>query len=81
MAHHLIDFLVVDHQFIYHEVLSGPVLKELWAIISIHHPCMKFPTEKGIATIQGDQMESRGVLPQLLKKVSTLKCECGNYGC
>lgn len=28
-------------------------LKELWAVTSIHHLCMKFSTKNGIATIKG----------------------------
>lgn len=36
MAHHFIEFLVVDHYFAYYRVLGRPSLKELWITISIH---------------------------------------------
>ncbi|KAL2542883.1 Ribonuclease H [Abeliophyllum distichum] len=50
-AHTFMEFLVVDRRSAYHGVLGRPVLKELWAVTSIHHLCMKFPTEGGIATV------------------------------
>lgn len=53
------EFLVMDHRSVYHGVLGLAVLKELLADTSIHHLCMKFPTERGIATIRGDQISLR----------------------
>lgn len=35
-------FIVVDSRPTYHRVLGRPTLKELWAITSIHHLCIKF---------------------------------------
>ncbi|KAL2486298.1 Uncharacterized protein Adt_31054 [Abeliophyllum distichum] len=45
------EFLVANRRSAYHGVLGRPVLKKLWAVTSIHHLCMKFPTEGGVATI------------------------------
>ncbi|CAI9762902.1 unnamed protein product [Fraxinus pennsylvanica] len=58
IAHHFMEFLVVDRRCAYHGVLGRPALKELWAVTSIYHLCMKLPMERGIATIRGDQMGS-----------------------
>lgn len=43
----------------YHGVLGRQALKELWAVTSIYHLCMKFPMENGIATIIGVQRSER----------------------
>lgn len=59
VAHYFMEFLVVDHWPVYHGVLVNTALKELWAVTSIHHLYMKFPIEKGIATVWGNQMESK----------------------
>lgn len=56
VAHNFMEFLVVDRRPAYHGVLGSPALKELWADTSIHHLCMKFPIEKSIAMIWGDQI-------------------------
>lgn len=75
VAHHFMEFLVVDrrsayHRVLgrYHRVLGRPALKELWAVTSIHHLCMKFSTERGIATIRGNQMGSMESYLNSLKK-------------
>ncbi|KAL2525974.1 Uncharacterized protein Adt_11028 [Abeliophyllum distichum] len=67
-AHIFMEFLVVDKRSAYHEVLDRPVLKELWAVTSIHHLCMKFSTEGGIATIRGTQREARKCYRNALRK-------------
>lgn len=51
MAHHFMEFLLVDYHFAYHGIIRRPSLKELWAITSIHHLCIKFPTENFITKV------------------------------
>ncbi|KAL2455889.1 Uncharacterized protein Adt_47060 [Abeliophyllum distichum] len=67
-AHTFMEFLVVDRRSAYHGVLGRPALKELWAVTSIHHLCMKFPTEGGIATVRGNQPEGSKMLQKCLEK-------------
>ncbi|KAL2505919.1 Uncharacterized protein Adt_21540 [Abeliophyllum distichum] len=67
-AHTFMEFLVVDRRSAYHGVLGRPALKELWAVTSIHHLCMKFPTEGGIATVRGNQPEARKCYRNALRK-------------
>lgn len=45
IARRYMDFLMVDNLSAYHGVLERSSLKELWAITSIHHFCMKFSME------------------------------------
>lgn len=40
-------------------MLGRPTLNELWAVISIYHLWMKFPTEHRTITIRADRMELR----------------------
>lgn len=49
-------------------VYWGDLLKELWAITSIHYLCVNFPTEHGIATIRRDLMGSRECYLNSLRK-------------
>ncbi|KAL2487247.1 Uncharacterized protein Adt_32003 [Abeliophyllum distichum] len=67
-AHTFMEFLVVDRRSAYHGVLGRPALKELWAVTSIHHLCMKFSTEGGIATVRGNQPEARKCYRNALRK-------------
>ncbi|XP_022880580.1 uncharacterized protein LOC111397837 [Olea europaea var. sylvestris] len=46
------EFLIVDSQSAYHEVLGRPALKELGAVTFIHHLSMKLPTENGVITVK-----------------------------
>ncbi|XP_022899349.1 uncharacterized protein LOC111412653 [Olea europaea var. sylvestris] len=68
VAQHFMKFLVIDHRSAYHGALGRPVLKDLWAITSIHYLCMKFPTKHRIATVRGDQMGSRACYLSSLQK-------------
>ncbi|KAL2472128.1 Uncharacterized protein Adt_40264 [Abeliophyllum distichum] len=67
-AHTFMKFLVVDRRSAYHGVLCRPALKELWAVTSIHHLCMKFSTEGRIATVRGNQPEARKCYRNALRK-------------
>ncbi|XP_022880877.1 uncharacterized protein LOC111398174 [Olea europaea var. sylvestris] len=63
------EFLIVDSRSAYHGVLGRPALKELGAVISIHHLCMKFSTENVVATVRGDQRGSRECYLSSIKKI------------
>ncbi|XP_022883683.1 uncharacterized protein LOC111400502 [Olea europaea var. sylvestris] len=52
-------FLIVDSRSAYHRVLDRPALKELGTVTSIHHLCIKLPTENGVITVKGNQRGSR----------------------
>ncbi|KAL2479946.1 Uncharacterized protein Adt_32912 [Abeliophyllum distichum] len=68
-THTFMEFLVVDRRSTYHGVLLGrPALKELWAMTSIHHLCMKFLTERGVATVRRNQLEARKCYRNVLRK-------------
>ncbi|XP_022871361.1 uncharacterized protein LOC111390535 [Olea europaea var. sylvestris] len=63
------EFLIVDSQSAYHGVLGRPALKELGAVISIQHLCIKFPTKNGVVMVRGDQRGSRECYLSSIKKV------------
>ncbi|KAL2540117.1 Uncharacterized protein Adt_01095 [Abeliophyllum distichum] len=67
-ANTFIEFLVVDRRSAYHGVLGRPALKELRAVMSIHHLCMIFSTERGMATMLGNQPEVRKCYMNTLRK-------------
>lgn len=68
VAHRYMEFLEVNHRSTYPGVLGRPTLKKLWVVTSIHHLCMKFPTEQCIAMIWGHQMGSRECYLNFLRK-------------
>ena len=53
------SFLVVDQPSAYNIIVGRPTLNRLKAITSTYHLMMKFPTEKGIAVMLGDQSMAR----------------------
>ena len=55
----LASFIVVDCPSAYNVVMGRPILVELRAVISIHHLMIKFPTTKGVGSLQGDQRTAR----------------------
>ncbi|XP_022858151.1 uncharacterized protein LOC111379057 [Olea europaea var. sylvestris] len=63
------EFLIVDSRSAYHGILGRPVVKELGAVTSIHHLCMKFSMKNGVATVRGDQRGSRECYLSSIKKV------------
>ena len=56
---HIMSFLVVDQPYTYNIIIGHPTLNRLKAITSTYHMMMKFPTEKGIAIMLGDQSMAR----------------------
>lgn len=59
MAHHLMEFYIVDHRSAYHGGLERPTLIELWVVTSFHHLYIKFPTDQSFAIVRFDQMGLR----------------------
>ena len=52
---HIVLFLVVDQPSAYNIIIGRPTRNRLKAITSTYHLMMKFPTDKGIAMMLGDQ--------------------------
>lgn len=59
IAGHFTKFLVIDNRSTYHGVLGRPILKDLWTVTFVVHLCMKFPTERNITIVRGDQMKNK----------------------
>ena len=55
----IVSFLVVNQPSAYNIIIGRPTLNRLKAITSTYHLMMKFPTEKGIAIMLGDQSMAR----------------------
>lgn len=68
IAYHFMEFLMVDNRSAYHGALGRPALTYLWAVTSIHHLCIKFPTKNGITTVRGDQRGAREYFSNSLRK-------------
>ncbi|XP_022856262.1 uncharacterized protein LOC111377400 [Olea europaea var. sylvestris] len=68
-AMNFMEFLIVDSRSVYHGVLGRLALKKLGAVTSIHHLCMKFSMENGVATVRGDQRGSRECYLSSIRKV------------
>lgn len=43
----------------YNAIFGSPLLNELCVVLSLRYLMMKFETEKGIASVRGDQMEAK----------------------
>ncbi|KAL2486795.1 Uncharacterized protein Adt_31551 [Abeliophyllum distichum] len=67
-VHTFIEFPEVDKRSSYHGVLGKPVLKELQVVTSINHLCLKFFTERIIATIKGNQSNAKKCYKNALQK-------------
>ncbi|KAL2480712.1 Uncharacterized protein Adt_33678 [Abeliophyllum distichum] len=63
------EFLIVDTRSAYHGVFRRPALKDLQAVMSIHHPVMKFPTPGGVVKVCRNQTEVRACYMNALRKV------------
>ncbi|XP_059451058.1 uncharacterized protein LOC132181846 [Corylus avellana] len=65
----MVDFLVIDRLGAYNAILGRPALNKLKAITSTYHLTMKFPTEKGVREVKGDQTQVRRCYNTSLKRV------------
>uniref|UniRef100_A0A803QDC1 Uncharacterized protein n=1 Tax=Cannabis sativa TaxID=3483 RepID=A0A803QDC1_CANSA len=52
-AKSMADFIVIDQYSAYNAVIGRPILNEMKIITSIYHLRMKFPTPKGVGSVQG----------------------------
>ena len=55
----MVKFLVVNCPSVYNMIMGRPFLNIMKPVISTHHLAIKFPTEKGIGLVRGDQHEVR----------------------
>ncbi|KAF2568438.1 hypothetical protein F2Q68_00026523 [Brassica cretica] len=53
------EFLVIDRPTSYNTIVGTPWLNSMRAIPSTFHLCLKFPTPRGVETIQGDRRMSQ----------------------
>ncbi|MCQ7416409.1 retropepsin-like domain-containing protein, partial [Salmonella enterica] len=65
----MINFLVVDCVPAYNAILGRPTLHGLKAVASTYHQVLKFPTEKGIGAVYGEQKMSRECYFMALKNI------------
>lgn len=65
----LIEFSIVDNRSVDHGVLGKPALKDLRAVTSIHHLCMKIPTDQEIASVRGNRRGIRECYLNSIRKV------------
>lgn len=71
----VIDFLVVDCPSTYNEILERPTLIRLKAITSMYHLLIRFPMEKGIGEVKGNQVASRECYMASLKRKPSISKE------
>jgi hypothetical protein len=66
----MVDFLVIDRPSAYNAIVGQPALNKLRAVTSTYHLMMKFPTEKGVGVVRGDQLAARRCYNISMKKAS-----------
>ncbi|XP_013658896.1 uncharacterized protein LOC106363748 [Brassica napus] len=62
------EFLVIDRPTSYNAIVGTPWLNSMRAIPSTFHLCLKFPTPRGVDTIQGDRRMSQVCFAAELKR-------------
>ncbi|WZZ44804.1 hypothetical protein YC2023_041063 [Brassica napus] len=62
------EFLVIDRPTSYNAIVGTPWLNSMRAIPSTFHLCLKFPTPRGVETIQGDRRMSQVCFAAELKR-------------
>jgi hypothetical protein len=74
------DFLVVDRPSAYNAIVGRPTLNKLMAVTSTYHLKMKFPTDRGVGVVRGDQKEARQCYNLTLKEPRTRETLPVYYG-
>ncbi|XP_074378249.1 uncharacterized protein LOC141719776 [Apium graveolens] len=64
----LVKFYVVQIESLYNAIFGRPFLSTFEAVESIPHLKLKFPTEKGVGEMRGDQKTARIIMLEDLKK-------------
>jgi uncharacterized protein YbjQ (UPF0145 family) len=68
----MVDFLVIDRPSTYNVIIGRPALNKLRAATLTYHLMMKFPTEKGVGVVRGDQLAARRFYNISMKKITNL---------
>jgi len=55
----MVRFLIIDRTSAFNAIIGRTALNDLKAVTSTPHLSMKFPTEKGVGMVKGDQKEAR----------------------
>jgi hypothetical protein len=65
----ILDFLVIDRPSAYNAIVGRLALNKLRAATSTYHLMMKFPIEKGVRVVRGDQLVARRCYNISMKKI------------
>lgn len=76
----MVDFLVVDYLSSYNMILGGSTLYALWAVLSVYHLSMKYPTRNGVAIVKVDQIESQEAYATSTKYAREAPVACVDIG-
>ena len=57
-----VNFLVVDCSSSFNAIIGRPTLNSWKVVTSTYHLSVKFPTERGVGQVQGDQLVGRELL-------------------
>jgi len=72
----MVKFLLIDRPSAYNAIIERTALNDLKAITSTSHLKIKFPTEKGVGEVKGEQDVARQCYNITLKGAPSR----GNYG-
>ncbi|KAI3457107.1 hypothetical protein Pfo_013770 [Paulownia fortunei] len=71
----MVKFLVVDSFFAYNIILGRPSLNTFQAVVSTFHMKLKFPVDKGIGEVEGDQCLARRCYVEAVRKAEQKKAK------
>ena len=71
--YNVVNFFVVNCLSVYNIIMSISSLNIIKAITYTYHLAIKFPTEKGVSSVRGDQHEVRKYYVNGLKEKDTIK--------
>ncbi|XP_074328326.1 uncharacterized protein LOC141666231 [Apium graveolens] len=71
----MIEFKVLDQDFVHNVLVGRPWLQAFRVITSIHHLMIKFPTPNGVGSLRGSQYESRDCYHKAVKEFHRRKYE------
>ncbi|KAI3461122.1 hypothetical protein Pfo_017785 [Paulownia fortunei] len=71
----IVKFLVVDSFYAYNIILERPSLNTFQAVVSTFHMKLKFPVDKGIGEVEGDQCSARRCYVEAVRKTEQKKAK------